>query len=129
MPRRPNIFDFRSRLLLDAMISHSPFVARWAHPALAVIVTGLAWAVAAAPCQGQAPPDSAETPTASPTAPAGPTAEVGRLLLPANSLEGWKVATKYDFEDHGEITVKDGELTLAKGDPAPGSTGMVSCQE
>jgi hypothetical protein len=41
-------------------------------------------------------------------------------LFDGKSLEGWQVLDKIDFEKHGEVSVKDGELILKQGQPMTG---------
>jgi len=41
-------------------------------------------------------------------------------LFDGKSLKGWKINDKGFYEDHGKVTVKDGEILLGKGDPATG---------
>ena len=41
-------------------------------------------------------------------------------LFDGKSLKGWKLNDKGFYADHGEVTVKDGQIFLAKGDPATG---------
>ena len=41
-------------------------------------------------------------------------------LFDGKTLEGWQVLDKIDFEKHGEVSVKDGELILKQGQPMTG---------
>lgn len=41
-------------------------------------------------------------------------------LFDGKTLKGWKINEKGYYEDHGEVSVKEGEILLAKGDPATG---------
>jgi len=41
-------------------------------------------------------------------------------LFDGKSLKGWKINDKGYYEDHGKVSVKDGEILLGKGDPATG---------
>lgn len=43
-----------------------------------------------------------------------------KKLFDGKTLKGWKINEKGYYEDHGEVSVKDGEIHLAKGDPATG---------
>ena len=42
-----------------------------------------------------------------------------RNLLAAG-LKGWQVANRFDFEDHGAVSIEDGVLKLGRGEPATG---------
>jgi hypothetical protein len=41
-------------------------------------------------------------------------------LFDGKSLEGWQILDKIDFDKHGEVSVKDGELILKQGQPMTG---------
>jgi hypothetical protein len=41
-------------------------------------------------------------------------------LFDGKSLKNWKILDKIDFDGHGEVTVKDGELILGMGRPMTG---------
>ncbi|TWT31979.1 3-keto-disaccharide hydrolase [Blastopirellula retiformator] len=41
-------------------------------------------------------------------------------LFDGKTLAGWKIADQKSFDRHGEVTVKEGELHLAKGNSATG---------
>jgi hypothetical protein len=41
-------------------------------------------------------------------------------LFDGKTLENWRVLAINDFEDHGKVTVADGEIVLEKGKPATG---------
>lgn len=43
-------------------------------------------------------------------------------LFNGHDLEGWRIADQIDFERHGKVLVKDGELVLGQGQPATGLT-------
>ena len=73
--------------------------------AFAVLVCGTAvWA------QSPAEPAAAEA--------AKPAKEI--KLFDGTSLKNWKVLDKIDFDGHGEVAIKDGELVLAMGRPMTG---------
>ena len=44
----------------------------------------------------------------------------GQSLFDGQTLAGWSIIEKYDFERHGEVTIKDGVITLEAGAPASG---------
>jgi len=44
-------------------------------------------------------------------------AEPWKSLFDGKKLGRWEVATRFDFINHGEVTVKDGNLVLGKGRP------------
>ena len=41
-------------------------------------------------------------------------------LFDGTSLKNWKILDKIDFDGHGEVAIKDGELVLAMGRPMTG---------
>jgi hypothetical protein len=41
-------------------------------------------------------------------------------IFDGKSLEGWRVIENFDFQDHGEISVQDGVIRIAKGKPQSG---------
>lgn len=41
-------------------------------------------------------------------------------LFDGKKLDGWRIVDKVDFEKHGKVRVKDGELLLEHGSPATG---------
>ena len=43
-----------------------------------------------------------------------------RVLFDGKSLKGWQVADKFDFEEHGQVKVEKGQITLKRGSPATG---------
>ncbi len=43
-------------------------------------------------------------------------------LFNGHTLDGWRVIEKYDFDRHGEVTVRDGAVILDPGYPATGIT-------
>ncbi|MEW4452308.1 DUF1080 domain-containing protein [Bremerella sp. JC817] len=49
-----------------------------------------------------------------------PAAAKVQKLFDGKTLKGWKVNDEGFYEDHGEVTVKDGTIQLSKGDPATG---------
>ncbi|GAA4428565.1 DUF1080 domain-containing protein [Bremerella cremea] len=49
-----------------------------------------------------------------------PAAAKVQKLFDGKTLKGWKVNDEGFYEDHGEVTVKDGAIQLSKGDPATG---------
>lgn len=59
--------------------------------------------------------DEPKTQTQSPSRGKKPTP-----IFDGKTLNGWHVLSKLDFEDHGKVTVADGEILLGKGKPATG---------
>jgi len=55
---------------------------------------------------------------AEPAAAAKPTLEI--KLFDGTSLKNWHVLDKIDFDGHGEVAIKDGELILGMGRPMTG---------
>lgn len=51
--------------------------------------------------------------------PSAPESKVQKLF-DGKSLRGWKVNDQGFYEEHGEVTVKEGAIHLAQGDPATG---------
>jgi hypothetical protein len=42
------------------------------------------------------------------------------VLFDGKSLAGWRVIETFDFQDHGEVAVKEGVIYLRQGNPATG---------
>jgi hypothetical protein len=57
---------------------------------------------------------------AQPTAPVPAEAATVPELFNGQSLDGWRVIEKFDFDGHGDVSVKDGVIYLEKGRPATG---------
>lgn len=49
-----------------------------------------------------------------------PSKSTTKKLFDGKTLKGWKLNDKGFYEDHGKVSVKDGEILLGKGDPATG---------
>lgn len=66
---------------------------------------------------------SASKPKSKGKTPGKPDAETkrrGPQIFDGKSLKGWRVIKKFDFNKHGKIEIKKGELRLGKGNPASG---------
>jgi len=44
-------------------------------------------------------------------------AETWKTLFDGKTLKGWEVVTRFDFINHGKVTVKDGNLIVGTGRP------------
>lgn len=66
------------------------------------------------------PPSMAgDPPKAEPAVESSPVEKL-ESLFDGKTLAKWKLITKYDFEDHGSVSVKDGAIHLEEGRPATG---------
>lgn len=52
--------------------------------------------------------------------PADDAAKKPRALFNGKNLDGWQVAKKFDFEEHGAVEVKEDAIILGSGKPATG---------
>jgi hypothetical protein len=90
-------------------IFSQPLIAVWAVLfGCLLLVAGLSQPLRAAP------PDEAAQSDAKPEAKPGEAAKEV-VLFDGKTLKGWKILDKIDFDRHGEVKVKDGELILETG--------------